>query len=224
MKPLYSQEEYDTAKSMVKLPLECYFCCKTFFIEKKFITCTIKLGRGKGKYCSKLCAYKAAVKAITISCAQCSKEIKKPLNEYKKSKSDRHFCNSSCAAIYNNTHKTKGYRRSKLEMWLESQIKNKYPNLDIKYNQKNIINSELDICIPELKLAFELNGIFHYQPIYGEKKLAEIQNNDALKKRACKDAGINLLTIDVSKEAKFTPASSIKHLNYICFIIYCHMF
>lgn len=224
MKPLYSQEEYDNAKSMVKLPLECYYCAKSFLIEKKFITSTIKLGKGKGKYCSKICSYKAAVKAITTSCNQCGKEIKKPLNECKKSKSGRYFCNSKCAATYNNTHKTKGYRRSKLEMWIEQQLKSKHPNLDIKYNGKNLINSELDICIPELNLAFEINGIFHYQPIYGEEKLAEIQNNDAIKKRACENAGINLFTIDVSTEAKFTPANSVKYLNYICFIIYCHMF
>ena len=224
MKPLYSQEEYDTAKSMVKLPLECYFCCKTFFIEKKFITSTIKLGRGKGKYCGKECLSKSLIKAISTTCANCNKQIQKQLNQHKKSKSDRHFCSSSCAATYNNTHKTKGYRRSKLENWLEQQLKIIYTTLDIKYNSKNIISSELDICIPEFKLAFELNGIFHYQPVFGAQKLLAIQNNDLIKKNACEAAGINLFTIDISKQLRFTPASSIEYLNYICFIIYCHMF
>ena len=36
------------------------------------------------------------------------------------------------------------------------------------------INSELDVYVPSLNLAFELNGIFHYEPIYGEKKLNQI--------------------------------------------------
>jgi len=44
-----------------------------------------------------------------------------------------------------------------------------YPDLVIHFNKKDAINSELDIYIPSLKLAFELNGIFHYEPIFGKE-------------------------------------------------------
>ena len=86
--------------------------------------------------------------------------------EARGSKSGHLFCNHSCAATYNITHKTVGTRRSKLEVWLESQLRELYPNLTLLPNDKTAINSELDFYFPELKLAFELNGIFHYEPIY----------------------------------------------------------
>ena len=73
-----------------------------------------------------------------------------------------------------------------------------YPNLEIHYNRKDAINSELDIYIPELELAFELNGIFHYEPIYGAEKLQQIQNNDDRKFQACLEKGISLCIIDTS--------------------------
>ena len=80
----------------------------------------------------------------------------------------------SCAATYNNKNKTHGTRRSKLECFIEKKLSELYPDLTIHYNQKDTINSELDIYIPSFKLAFELNGIFHYEPIYGEEKLNQI--------------------------------------------------
>ena len=66
-------------------------------------------------------------------------------------------------------------------------------------NQKDVINSELDFYFPELKLAVELNGIFHYEPIYGEEKLSQIQNNDTRKFQACLERGIELCIVDSSK-------------------------
>ena len=71
--------------------------------------------------------------------------------------------------------------------------------LDISYNKKDIIESELDIYIPSLKLAIELNGIVHYEPIYGSDKLTKIQNNDKQKSIRCYEAGIEFATIDTSK-------------------------
>ena len=114
----------------------------------------------------------------------------------------------SCAGTYNNTHKTHGTRRSKLEVWIEEQLTKLYPNLEIHFNQKDTINSELDIYIPSMKIAFELNGIFHYEPIFGEDQLNKIQNNDHRKFAACHEAGISLCVIDTSGQKYFKPKSS----------------
>lgn len=123
------------------------------------------------------------------------------------------------AATYNNTHKTHGTRRSKLEPWLEGQLKKLYPDLNMIFNGKDTINSELDIYIPSLKLAFELNGIFHYEPIYGKDKLQSIKNNDTRKFQACIEKGISLCIVDSSQQKRFSPKSSQKYLDIIVNII-----
>ena len=120
--------------------------------------------------------------------------INYPIN---KEKQKNHFCSRSCAATYNNTHKTHGTRVSKLEVFLQEELPKKY-SYEFHFNRKDAINSELDVYIPELKLAFELNGIFHYEPIYGPDKLNQIQNNDNRKFQACLEQGIELCVIDTS--------------------------
>lgn len=160
-------------------------------------------------------------KNIKTSCKQCNKEISvAPSNlKHKKRKSQNTFCSKSCAATYNNTHKTHGTRRSKLEKYLEEELTKLYPKLEIHFNRKDAINSELDIYIPSLSLAFELNGIFHYEPIYGKDKLASIQNNDKRKFAACNDASISLCVIDTSSLNYFKPKKAEKYLNIIIKII-----
>ena len=66
------------------------------------------------------------------------------------------------------------------------------------FNGKTMIESELDVFIPDIMLAVELNGIFHYEPIHGADKLSKIQTNDHRKFQACLERGIELLTIDTS--------------------------
>ena len=128
-------------------------------------------------------------------CANCGKKFHKRPAEQKKTKN--HFCSRSCAATYNNTHKTTGTRVSKLELFLQEELSQHY-NFDFRFNRKDAINSELDIYIPEINLAFELNGIFHYEPIYGEEKLKQTQNNDERKFQACLEKNIELCIIDTS--------------------------
>lgn len=146
-------------------------------------------------------------------CRECGKEVRK--NYVPRSKSGRVFCGSSCAARYNNTHKTTGTRRSKLEGWLEERLRELYPDLDIHCNRRDAINGELDFYFPSLKLAFELNGIFHYEPIYGVESLEKCQNNDARKMQACFERGIELCVIDVSRQLQFTINGSEKFLCVI---------
>ena len=100
-----------------------------------------------------------------------------------------------------------------------------YPNLQIDYNLKNTIGSELDIYIPSLKLAFELNGIFHCEPIFGRDKLNQIKINDINKFKLCHDNNITLCIIDTSKQKYFKEQTSkefldiiIYHINWVNFL------
>lgn len=107
----------------------------------------------------------------------------------------------------------------KLEFWLEEQLTKNFPQLTILYNQKETINSELDIHIPSLNLAFELNGIFHYEPIHGQDKLSSIQNNDSRKFQACLEREIELVIIDASHLTYFKPKHGMKYYEIISNII-----
>jgi len=155
---------------------------------------------------------------IYTKCGNCEKEIITKPHLVKKSKSGNSFCSSSCSSTYNNRHKTTGNRRSKLEAWIEKKLKDRY-NFEIIFNGKEAISSELDIYIPSLKLAFELNGIFHYEPIFGKDKLDKIKNNDDRKFQACLENEIEFCIIDTSSSKNFKPERDIKYLEIIDKII-----
>jgi len=214
MKPLFSTEEYNSSKSTDKLPCECYICKNKFFREKKEL---YRKNRDI-KYCSKNCQTIGYRNKITVTCLNCKKEFNKKPFEVKKS--DKHFCSQNCFGTYSNLNKTTGTRRSKLEMYLENKLTELYPDIEFHFNRKDAINSELDIYIPAMKLAFELNGIFHYEPIYGSDKLLQIQNNDNRKFQACLEQDIEFCIIDTSSQKYFKEHTSKKFLDVISNIIF----
>jgi len=218
MIPLYSEEEFQSTKSRQLLPLQCVQCGNTFYRTKHRICAVLNPNENTtGCYCSVVCASQKRRTAVEVTCKLCEKVFYKVPVNIKKTKNN--FCSSSCAGTYSNTHKTKGTRRSKLEAWLEEQLTEKYPNLIFHFNRKDAIESELDIYIPELKLAFELNGIFHYEPIHGSEKLNQIQNNDHRKFAACIEKEISLCIIDVSHLKYFKHSNCVKYLDIITSII-----
>lgn len=218
MQPLYTQDQFLKAKSLDKLPLQCLHCKKTFFREKRILIGVIN-GRRSSKYnfCSLKCRNDVRHPPMIVHCEQCQKSFRKHPKEIKKCK--HNFCSRSCSCTYHNTHKSNGTRISKLEVWLSKQLPVLYPNLELHFNKKDAIDSELDIYIPSLKLAFELNGIFHYEPIYGTEKLSSTQNNDGRKYQACIEHGIELCIIDTSHQNYFKEQTSIKFLKIIKNII-----
>lgn len=92
----------------------------------------------------------------------------------------------------------------------------------IHYNQTSAIEQELDIFIPELKLAIEINGIVHYKPIYGEQTLERTLKSDAIKQQRCEGREIILKVIDVSTTNYSLQTAEIV-LNQICNIITDHI-
>jgi hypothetical protein len=210
----YTEEEINIAGQHDKLPLECEQCHKVFYSYKRYILDK----RSKNSFCSFTCLGISNRERVKLNCKNCDKEIYKTPSQIKKTKNNV-FCNKSCAAIYNNCHKKYGYRRSKLEIWIENNLTNLYPNLSILYNNKEIINSELDIYIPSLSLAFELNGIFHYEPIYGSDKLSQIKNNDNRKFQACLEKNIELCIINTSSFGYFKEEKAKFFLSIITNLI-----
>ena len=214
---LISIEQMLSFKASQMIPLKCDSCQQNFERMQKYIKSNLKLRSYKNHYCSNACQNKLNKTKKEVNCKQCNKIVFKDLNQLKKYPNS--FCSSSCAATYNNTHKTHGYRRSKFEMYLEQILPQKYSNLEFHFARKDAINSELDIYIPSLKLAFELNGIFHYEPIYGSDQLNKIQNNDKRKFQACLEKQIELCILDVSTISYFKPEKVQKFVNIITDII-----
>ena len=213
---LFSEEEFSLAKEKTLLPLKCDECFSTFSKSKKRIR--DKANRElKKHFCSSSCLTLNQTLRPKYICKRCEKEFYRSPSQMVRSKN--YFCSQSCSGSFNNSNKTHGTRRSKLEVWLEQELSALFPNLELHFNRKDAINSELDIYIPSLKLAFELNGIFHYEPIYGEEKLEKIQNNDERKFAACREAGISLCIIDTSSQKYVKPNTSQKYLDIILEIV-----
>jgi very-short-patch-repair endonuclease len=166
----------------------CENCQKQFQAELRHIKYLTKQGYRSGRFCSKECSrsFQAIERktSIDLACVTCGKIFTRApaqITGSGRNKSDRSFCSRSCATTYNNTHKTTGTRRSKLESYLEERLRTEFHDLLLICNGKDAIGSELDFYFPQLRLAIELNGIFHYEPIYGTDKLEQIQANDQQK-------------------------------------------
>lgn len=132
-------------------------------------------------------------------------------------KEHAHFCSRSCSAQYNNRRKKFGAtRRSKAEDYLCKLLRRDFPHLTLVQNDRSLLPSglEIDIFIPSLKLAIELNGPMHYYPLFGESKLKKIQAADVQKQLEIQSVGCNLLVVDISAYGYFKKAQSVLEVYY----------
>lgn len=215
MKLLIQIEELKDYRSRDNVPLECEFCHNTFFRKKNDVLRELKSKINSLQYCSRKCSDTQKRKRSKIKCVNCGKEFVRLDCQINKN----NFCNQSCSAEYNNTHKTTGYRRSKLETWIEKELTKIYPTLEVHYNKTNAIEDELDIYVPSLNLAFELNGIFHYEPIYSQEKFEKTKRNDSRKFQKCLEKKIGLCVIDTSPLVYFKEDKAKKYLDIVLNLI-----
>jgi len=211
-----SISELTDLKSRDKVPFSCEHCHTTFYRTKNLALRHIK-GTKLISCCSQLCSHKHQEISMSFKCTLCQTPLTRTTAEVSKT----NFCSHSCRAKYWNKNRkwSNSVNRSKLERWIESKLQDKYPSLEIIYNSTTAIDAELDIYIPSLKLAVELNGIFHYEPIFGMKKLLLKQTNDSRKFQACLENHIDLCIIDTTSQTYFKEHSSQKFLTIIINII-----
>ena len=214
---LFTEDEFISAKGETLLPMKCEYCGKIFYKPKKEIKYAEKHRPTTCRFCSMSCS--RSKRGFNTNCAFCGKELKIKHYAYNDSVSKLFFCSHSCSCSYHNAHKVSGFKRSHLESYIEGELSKLYPNIVINYNDRSIIDYELDIFIPKLNIAFELNGIFHYKPIFGNEKLKKIQTIDEAKIVKCKEKKILLYVINISSQKHFTTQSSEVFLNMIKNII-----
>jgi hypothetical protein len=220
LQEIFTANELGAAACEDRLPLRCVRCQTIFHWPKNWIlTARREAGRGKtgrgsrsGKFCSQQCGRLAHRKAVAVACEWCEAWFTKQAKEIRRSK--HHFCGRSCAARWRNAHKTHGVRRSKLERWLEERLRKGFPRTDFRFNSRPF-GHELDIYVPALRIAYEINGVAHYRPIWGESKLASVQANDDLRRVSCAARGVGLIEIDVSQMQHFTPKNGLPILQRI---------
>lgn len=165
--------------------LTCKYCSNIFRHKMK-----------NALYCSSKCKFNSKRKYEHI-CIGCSVV-------FLSTEKDAKYCSSSCRSINlklsSYAHKSGGKSRSQIEIFIEENLNKDFPNIKFIYNDKETIGSELDVYIPELKIAIEINGIVHYEPIYGEEKLIKTQNRDKQKMINCYSLGIELIVIPLGKK------------------------
>lgn len=154
-------------------------------------------------FCSIKCRQEFNKNSVQIvDCPQCKKAFLPLYRATKLNTKYGSFCSKSCRMkFYNKNVKiAKSRNKSRPEDLIEQKIKSDFCNLIIKRQDRETLPSELelDIYIPEIKLAIEINGPVHYMPIYGEERLTLVKNKDATKHLEAYHLGISLLTIDVS--------------------------
>lgn len=89
--------------------------------------------------------------------------------------------------------------RSSAEYFMNQDLKNIFPNHRVRHGERPIRHTngaflELDLQIPDLKLAIEVQGPTHYSDLYGNYE--EVKSRDEFKKQWCLNSGIKLLHIE----------------------------
>ena len=169
---------FNTGKQIAeRIELTCTKCKKLFYRRKGLIELLKTYRSNKNPYCSRKCSD----------------------NRYQKNRFLRKY---QPLAKY----KLKSRGKSYLEYFLEEKLRIDFPDLKFISNGR-YKDFELDFYFPDLLLAIEINGIFHYKPIHGDKILFRIQERDVLRKQICINHHVDLQIIPVLES---TTAKTIK--------------
>lgn len=201
-------------ESSGKEPKYCSYKCRGIALDAKLHETKECKHCGEPSLARNLHRHEKVCLSYNRTCKMCQKDFR--VNNTTRRNT---FCSQSCSTTYNNSRRKSGIRRSKLEFFIEAQLLASYPDLKIRFNSITDMGFELDVYIPELNLAFEINGIVHYKNIYGQEKYLRIKTNDRNKIVKCHEHDIALIVLDTMEQRTFTEKSSMVYLDTICKVI-----
>lgn len=179
-----------------KKEITCLNCKKIFFRNP----CNIV---NNNQFCSRKChaIYSGFSNKEIVLCNECKSSIIRSINRNKNYK--YHFCNNSCKAKFANRTYNRaarfGKNKSKGETILRDMILKDFPKLIIKENDRLTIPGglEIDLFLPDLKIAIELNGPCHYIPIFGAEALEKTKNKDGFKLQFLQKSKIKFFIVNI---------------------------
>jgi len=99
--------------------------CGTMFETKEYF-----IRKGQGKYCSRACHYRGAMKGRFLKCHICGNELYRSPSKSLNSKSGKFFCSKSCQTVWRN----KEYSGNKHKQWKDGV--STYRDIMLKSNLK----------------------------------------------------------------------------------------
>ena len=82
-------------------------------------------------------------------------------------------------------------------------LRMRYPGLKLVRNDKSVLGrQEIDIHLPDYKVAIEVDGIWHSKAIYGEERFLEAVARDRKKDAALAELQYHLFRIDIGEVPK----------------------
>lgn len=133
------------------------------------------------------------------------------------------FCGRSCAAKFLNTFSR---HRSKFEIFTEEYLNRNLPeylpNFPILYNVRDLFLDEpheVDIYCPTIKVAIEINGLHHYEPIFSQERFDETLKNDNAVASCCYKEGIRLVVLNTSEMQHFSKRKGEQYAKALLHII-----
>ena len=104
--------------------------------------------------------------------------------------------------------------RSQAEEIVIALLRLNFPGIKIERNDKSVLGrQEIDVHLVDYKIAIEIDGITHSQPIFGAIRFAESQERDKRKEARLRDLDFLLYRIDIGQVEKENLYSFLK--NYL---------
>lgn len=102
--------------------------------------------------------------------------------------------------------------RSKGEDYLAELLRD--VGFDVKQNAWDIVEGyEIDIFLPERNVAISYNGPVHYEPIFGDVRLRQVQRRDEYRNRKLQEMGIRHIVVkETGKFSKKKVEKSFEEL------------